>query len=155
MARPQNALFALLLIAACFTVVFLGFKSIGSPDLRGKVLRDEERVETLRTISRAIRYESNGSKEISKWKKVPKSLAEVKFTTWSEKPALMDPLTKKPYKYRAVSDYSFELCLDFELDAETDRRQSSQRWRNHPDHGVGQKCFLVKINGPEPDWLGY
>lgn len=151
----QSTLFAVLLVGTCLIVVFLGFKSIGSPELRGKILRDEQRVEALRTIARAIRFQSNGSQEISKWKKVPKTLADIKFSSWVDKQPLEDPLTKKPYKYRAVTDYSFEVCLDFELDSETVKKQGSERWRVHPDHGVGQKCFLVKINGPDPDWLGY
>lgn len=135
-------------LVCCAVAVGLGIRATGGPEFRGKLARDQERAERIDRLVRNIRHQTGGKLDMTKWQQVPKTLSEVRDSHF-----FVDPLTKKPFFYRPLTKYSFEVCVDFELDGATVRRSSRYDAYDfgHPDHGVGRTCFVFKING-EIDW---
>ena len=116
-------------VAAVAGFVALGLFSIDPPgEARARRL-DTRRVADLRHVARVIdvHWTRDGA--------LPASLAELPGL---DDAALEDPVSRRPYDYRAVTASAFELCARF--DTETTRLERDHLWW----HPTGRHCFRLE-----------
>jgi hypothetical protein len=123
-----------------------GFFTTGSPFVARMQRFDERRINDLQIIQNEI---------ISYWQrknKLPTTLLDLKNDISGFR-APVDPKTKGDYLYKAKTNLSFDLCANFELEAESlefTRYKMAmpyggtfeQNW----DHGTGEVCFERAID---------
>ncbi len=120
-----------------------GFMLMGSPSEQRLQRLDERRIGDLQQIEAAVR---NHAMETGR---LPADLAEL-----AAKPgvalSLADPVTGKPYAYRASGRRQFELCADFATDT-GERRRGGRAWPATLEwaHGKGEACFVRRISAAE------
>lgn len=139
----RGLIFTALLIVG--GVVIWGFTLVGSPAFNRKLAADKNRRDDLRTLER------NVESYFEEQKKLPEKLTDLEKNKaiGYEAPEFEDPTTKKPYGYKVVDPYSYELCADFELTSKEavleknrwDSDSDSRRW----EHPSGPHCFQIQI----------
>jgi len=124
--------------------IILGFSVIGSPATQRKVRYDNQKVADLQNIQwQIINYwQQKGS--------LPQALNDLRDPI-SGLDIPMDPQTKEAYNYEKVTDKSFKLCAEFNLDRTNDLMAKemsiysspypympgSENWK----HEAGLQCF--------------
>ena len=139
--------FCLVILAA----IIGGLVVVGSPAQRRREALDEQRVNSLNSITYAIDtyYQSSSST-------LPTNLEALGRHQPYLSPQLVDPATNKPYEYRALPDPSglYELCATFETQTDTSWNGSKTIEPNQSSwiHPVGRTCFTqrVRIQGQPP-----
>lgn len=131
---------ALIVVAV---VVVWGFTLIGSPSFNRKLSGDRSRIDDLRRLTHDIQQ------YFQEQKNLPVRLNDLEKLTYSySERHLEDLTTKKPYDYRVISSYEYELCADFELtskEAELERSKYESINDKTWEHGVGHYCFKFEI----------
>ena len=116
--------------------VTLGLRGAGPPSEERSRRIDERRVEDLRHIAEAVDlYWTRQSG-------LPRSLDPL-IETASDPALFADPLTARPYEYRALTTSSFELCAQF--DTESASVEQDNFWR----HPADRYCFEVDAEAVE------
>lgn len=114
--------------AAVAAAVVLGLVSIGSPGSARARRLDAHRLDDLRHLARVIDVHWTRGGDL------PASLADV---AGLDADATEDPVSGRPYGYRAVAASKFELCATFDADAARPRR--GRLWW----HPRGRHCFRL------------
>ncbi len=134
------------LVGALVGVVVLvsvvgGFFVIGSPMDERLHRIDEQRVQDLSNIQYQVTYHYQAKQAL------PATLEALQDPlTGYQVP--VDPDTGAPYRYRALSGTSFELCATFAKESRAERGVSrpavpfGESW----EHGIGQQCFTRTID---------
>jgi len=139
------ALWAVFLVAL---IVWGGLTLIGSPATERLRRIDEQRLNDLRGIRRALeRLCVNRSGDRPRlMADLPETLAELDLRArrgdavpWAL--ALTDPVTAIPYEYRLVGGTVFEVCARFDL-------PRNRRWEPFWNHPAGQHCFRLDLLDP-------
>lgn len=133
-SRPT--LVGLVAVVAVGVAVTLGLQGAGSPGAERSRRIDQRRVEGLRRIAETIDlyWTRQGG--------LPESLDPL-IETASDPVLFADPLTARPYEYRALTTSSFELCAQF--DTESASVEPDNFWR----HPADRYCFEVEAESVE------
>jgi hypothetical protein len=131
--------------AAAVAVVAIAGLMFGGTPREGRARQfDAQRIQALQAISSAIEGYHSSRGEL------PDSLVallRVPYGVASE--TLLDPVTQRPYAYRALDSLTYELCAGFD-GADSDdapaRRPGSAFWR----HGAGRGCFRLEVAVRKP-----
>lgn len=115
-------------IAAAILAVGLGFLRLGSPATARLYQADVRRSEDLQRIAQAVHEQWRATKQL------PAALSSI-----STLQDVADPITKKPYEYRTLSDVGYELCADFA----TEQREEPEHLGMFARHGVGRTCLSL------------
>ena len=126
----------LVAVVAVGVAVALGLQGAGSPGAERSRRVDQRRVEDLSHIAEALDLY---------WTRqdgLPQSL-DLLIETASDPALFADPLTARPYEYRALTTSSFELCAQF--DTESASVEQDNFWR----HPADRYCFEVDAESVE------
>jgi hypothetical protein len=109
---------------------------VGGPDTGRLERLDDERVEDLRGIMRAIdRFKEHHER-------LPETLVEL-----AEDPRArvntLDPASALPYEYAILSEDTYQLCAVFDGESRPLRRAAADFW----SHSGGRQCFEL---APKP-----
>ncbi len=129
-ARVMGVTLAAALVAVVGTSLYL----MGSPaDERARRL-DDRRVQDLERISNAldVYWSQNGV--------LPASLGAVQQQQGGQLP--LDPVTESPYGYRVTAGVTFDLCAQFDREAESEDQVLRTPFRSHR---AGQQCFRREV----------
>jgi hypothetical protein len=121
---------------AVVVVVILGFRVLGSPSNQRLVQADLRRVHTLADLAQQINQRwSRGSRPLpADLETFPKAAKE-------------DPVSGKPFVYRAKSSDQYELCASFATD---NRDAPSVNTADPWIHPKGEYCFQFQASGQVP-----
>ncbi len=116
-------------------VIGYGLFLSGSPGEERLRRLDERRVQDLQDLERWTKlYHTREGK-------LPATLSDLSVVS-VDSASFSDPLTDKMYRYRVVSDSTFELCAIFARRSEEPARgMGDPFWR----HEAGEHCFLSSI----------
>lgn len=125
-------------------VVICAFVLVGGPSFNRKLSADKNRIDDLRRLSQEVdRY-------FEEQRKLPDTLTDLEKLKdrYGRRYDFDDPASKRPYEYKAVDSFSYELCADFELTSSEAKLEES-RW-GYDDgriwrHDVGHHCFKFEI----------
>jgi hypothetical protein len=118
---------------------------IGSPQKERARRFDGQRVSDLWSIERQVQYQWDLEQA------VPESLAEIKEQLYRGD-GVNDPETNKTYAYTKISDDSYEICVQFNLEADEDMNNRSYanpkgqyftRSSEYDRHQLGDNCFTL------------
>ena len=148
-----------ILIAAISLVILAavigGLYVAGSPKTQRMTKLDDQRVQDLQTISNAIDYYTTNNNVLPK----DIAIAQIAQNGNLGPSQPLDPETKKPYEYRAVTGLTYELCATFALASDGKNPMygpysapmypgplgtSKPRYWNH---GAGLICFSLTAPG--------
>lgn len=133
----------LAVLALLGTLLTLSFQRLGTPVEMGKYRRDEERWDRFRLLvtdlDEKMPLPKSGKprvfpKVVSKW--------TMEGPTYSPR---VDPLTRKPFEYRWISDDRIEVCIDFELSSEEFRRRGDRLPPMFLKYSAGRTCVPVEV----------
>jgi hypothetical protein len=116
-------------IAIVVCAIAAGLYVVGRPaDERVRRL-DQGRTQDLAVVRDAVlRY-------VDQYKRLPASLQDL---TGLPDAYRLDPVTGRPYEYRATGAATYELCADFDRPVDPQRAQfEDNTWK----HGAGRTCF--------------
>ena len=136
MTRPQRGAFGIAIGVMAFVAVIAGLAVLGSPGEARDRRLDARRVDDFRGLANAI--DLYWSRE----QRLPETL-DALLTLDGEEPGLHDPVSGRPYEYRAVSVRRFELCAEF-VGAETETDEQDF-WR----HPSGRHCYEMTVEPAE------
>lgn len=137
-------------IAAIVVLVSVvsGFFIIGSPQTQRLLKSDQQRVNHLQTVqSQVVRYWQDKEKLPDKLKDLEDSISGFVVP--------VDPESKDPYPYEVISDLTFTLCADFNLQSQEQGSKVPRPVPIYPgeyfegdnwQHGVGEVCFERTID---------
>jgi hypothetical protein len=138
-----TGLVAFLLIAG----LVWAFRFLGTPAEQRALRMDLKRIDRMESLMWEIeRYYVYQEKP-----KLPESLDQLRASqsVSFDPSAIYDPLTRKPFEYRRLTDNEYELCAEFQ----TDFREEVKKGRISRDlaakwmHPKGRYCFRFQI-GP-------
>ncbi len=139
-----HAAFAVVASVAVAFAVGWGFVLAGSPATRRLERMDERRLQDLQTIAREIQWMVvDPNKKGTLKAPLPKSLAEATQGARHAKLNPLDPETGEPYQYTVKGATTYELCVTFARQRDSD----SQVFWNHP---AGVHCFSIDVLDPPP-----
>jgi hypothetical protein len=138
--RPRGpALLLGTVVAVVLVVLGVGLWIVGSPAEQRRKALDQERIEALRDLDRAVGHFRKESGEL------PPDLAAL--TEWEglEKPRT-DPVSDEPYSYQPSGERSYRLCATFALASSGPMprhlyEDGPSVW-NHP---AGHHCFTLEV----------
>jgi len=121
-------------IVVVVAAVVAGLMVLGSPAEERMRRLDEKRLQDLNSLTYMANtyWTANG--------RLPASLDEM-MPDSSVNPYSRDPNTGQPYGYRPIGDKMYELCADFQHEADNPPPDAFNRiW----SHGVGRRCFQLE-----------
>jgi hypothetical protein len=136
MTRPPRGAFGIAVGVVAVVAVIAGLAVIGRPGRARDQRLDARRVDDLRELASAV--DLYWSRE----QRLPETRGAL-LTLDGEEPGLNDPVTRRPYEYRAVSVRRFELCAEF-VGAETETDEQDF-WR----HPSGRHCYEMTVEPAE------
>ena len=141
--RTADRAFVFVSLGAVITASIAGFWLIGSPNKQRLLSLDQERVDDLRLISTELWVQS-GRGEPNQFVPLPEALPNS-----GSQDAYLDPKTNEPYKYRRLSDTTYELCATFSLESPT---EPTSRYQSRPkmSHPAGRHCYQFDASRPSP-----
>jgi uncharacterized protein DUF5671 len=142
--RARATMPARVAAAGVFAVMIAGLVLSGTPGAERARQLDAQRIEALQQISGAIEG------HYALHRRLPDSLAVLlRVPNGVAAETLRDPITARPYAYRAVDSLTYELCAEFDgADSEglPRPRPIVEFWR----HGPGPKCFQLGVPRGKP-----
>jgi type II secretory pathway pseudopilin PulG len=126
-------------IVVVVAAVAIGLVMLGSPSEQRALRLDERRRSSLQTLRTAVddywRTNRRLPESVGDLAKEPRFVSDTK-----------DPVTGRQYRYRAVTDRSYQLCADFERPSPPDL--DVPFWA----HPAGTRCFDLEARerGREP-----
>ena len=131
------------LIAAVLSVVFIAtvigaFAITGSPQKERIRKLDQQRINDLQQITYGVDTFVNQKHQL------PSDLKTLASTKDVYVASLIDPMSKLPYEFSAVSSTSYNLCATFESEA-TSMPEAQPGVSNFWSHPIGHHCFLVDV----------
>ncbi|MBN1356014.1 hypothetical protein JXA40_07060 [bacterium] len=113
---------------------------IGSPEKQRRIRLDEERVQDLQSIARAV------DAYWSRHDALPDDLETLRVEP-DLQITVQDPVTRKQYGYRTTGEASFELCAEFSREVKMDSiSQHYNRFRGGIwAHPAGSHCFKLQV----------
>lgn len=138
-AQAQRSAATTGIIVLVIAVIGYGLYLAGSPGEARLRRLDERRLEDLRALR--SRIDVHWTRE----HRVPTALADLKGAP-ADTMHLRDPVTREPYRYRAVTDSTFELCATFDRASEERSWGPRDSWSSH---GPGEHCYpFTASKGP-------
>jgi K+-sensing histidine kinase KdpD len=131
-----RALLAIAVTVVVAAAIVAGFLAAGSPKEARAERLDEQRVQHLMEIDRAV------EQYYATHKRLPASLDDVADRT-SLPLTVEDPETKTSYDYLPTGEREFDLCATFARDLEA---SDMQEWERKWAHGAGRHCFHRTVN---------
>ena len=121
---------------ACLTVAFV---LLGNPLEARRLRLDEQRVDDLRAIQRAIEnYHVRHAQ-------LPETLGKLRTDPGTFVGNLVDPVTGIPYGYRATAERTYELTASFDRSTPPENEQPPWDQDGFFTHGPGEKTFTISV----------
>lgn len=132
----RDACAAAIASVAVLAVIIVGFRVLGGPGTQRLVRSDERTVRAMVGLAQQIKARFRGEDLPANLESFPEKQRQ-------------EPLTKRPFIYRAKSKTAYELCATFA----TDNRQSQppepdNAWR----HSQGESCFQLDVTRDVPQF---
>lgn len=145
LARRRSLKFGIatsVILVGCFC---LGLGVAGTPSAQRRLEADKRRIEDLRGIAFAAHAWQARHKREQKPPQLPNSLSDLvgNGVTTNQ---IVDPETKVRYRYKVNSDTRYQLCANFNSEAESELG-GNYFW----EHGKGQTCFTLDAS-EVPAW---
>jgi hypothetical protein len=120
------------------TAICAGIVAIDSPGEARMRRLDEQRVQDLQSVSRAMEdyRRTHGG--------LPADLERIIQPNSPPILRLRDPESQVFYEYEPSGTDSYELCAEFQATSNGDGNLSNRFW----DHGPGKTCFQIEIHLP-------
>lgn len=114
---------------------------LGNPLEARRLRLDEQRVDDLRSIQRAIEnYHARHSE-------LPETLGELQSDPGTFVGNLVDPVTGIPYAYRVTAERTYELTAAFDRSSPPEKEQAPWNQDGFFSHGPGEKTFTITVPG--------
>jgi hypothetical protein len=142
MTTRIHAVFSVTSSVVVFVAVVWGFALVGSPGTTRLQRFDQQRMDDLRTIFREVQSlcRDPDIKDALK-RPLPETLDELAVLARHERINLTDPETGQRYGYTVKDGRTYELCVTFSLERDSDMHVF---W----NHASGMHCFTVKVLDP-------
>jgi len=155
--RDFFKIFGLAATALVVSGIVFGFFATGSPALERQRGFDNQRESDLADLASCI---ENYTRE---YKRLPKSIEELKISTYAYCSSKQDPANGEDYEYKVGTtskqvgvntEVEFELCATFNLDSEESANPSKRYYSNNKEkwekHTAGRSCskstVLIKVD---------
>lgn len=149
----SNLAWAVVFASLSIGLVVAVFAIVGSPADMAKYRRDSQRVADLLRFANEMREHTRASASGAALP-LPDRLPE-QLNGRNLRAEWIDPLTRRPYRYRKLDADRYEVCATFELTFEEFERRGvklpNARWR----HQAGEHCVPFKLSEAPGEWWQY
>jgi hypothetical protein len=114
---------------------------LGNPLEARRLRLDEQRVDDLRAIQRAI--ENYHGRHTT----LPETLEDLRSDPSTFVANIVDPVTGAPYTYRATATRTYELTASFDRSSPPEKEQAPWNQDGFFSHGPGEKTFTITVPG--------
>ncbi len=142
MTTRIHLLFSVAMSTVVIVAIVWGVALVGLPGAARLQRFDGQRLEDLQTIFREVQSLCHDPDIKNKLKRaLPETIDELAALARSERINLTDPESGQPYVYTVKDETTYELCVTFS----SERNSDVQVFWNHPP---GRHCFTVNALDP-------